>query len=64
MLHVHLSDTAKHIGDVLSIGALIGALLSWLPAITAVLVAVWTLMRMVESYQQIKLNHRKLRGRE
>lgn len=64
MLVPHLSDTAKHIGDVLSIGTLVAALLSWLPAITAVLVAVWTVMRMIESWQQIKLNDRKLRGRE
>jgi hypothetical protein len=60
----HLSDTAKHWLDVLSVGALAATLLDWLPGVTAVLVAVWTVMRMVESYQQIKLNNRKLGGRE
>jgi hypothetical protein len=57
----HLSDTAKHWIDALSLGALLATLLDRLPAITAVLVAVWTIMRMVESYQAIRLNHRKFR---
>lgn len=57
----HLSDTAKHWIDALSLGALLATLLDRLPAITAVLVAVWTVMRMIESFQAIKLNHRKLR---
>jgi hypothetical protein len=57
----HLSDTAKHWIDALSLGALVATLLDRLPAITAVLVAVWTILRIVESWQAIKLNHRKLR---
>ena len=57
----HLSDTAKHWIDALSLGALVATLLDRLPAITAVLVACWTVMRMVESYQNIRLNHRKFR---
>ena len=57
----HLSDTAKHWIDALSLGALLATLLDRLPAITAVLVAVWTVMRIAESYQNIRINHRKLR---
>ena len=58
----HLSDTAKHSIDFLSLGALVATLLSWLPAATALLVFVWTAMRVFESYQNIKINARKLRG--
>lgn len=60
----HMSDSVKHIVDVLSLGALVGTLINILPAMTAALVLVWTAMRCVESYQAIKLNHRKLRGRD
>ena len=60
----HLSDTAKHAVDALSIGALVATLFDYLPGVTAVLVFVWTGMRIYESYQAIRLNGRKLRGRE
>jgi hypothetical protein len=60
----HLSDTAKQVGDVISIGALLASLLSWLPAVTALLTAVWVVFRLIESWQNIKLNNRKLRERE
>ena len=60
----HMSDSVKHIVDVLSLGALVGTLINILPATTAALVLIWTGMRIVESYQAIKLNHRKLRGRD
>ena len=63
MFH-HLSDTAKHWLDALSIGALLATLLDWLPGMTAALVFVWTAMRIYESYQAITLNNRKLRGKE
>ena len=58
----HLSDTAKHWIDALSLGALVATLLSWLPAATAILVFSWTVMRIYESYQNIRLNARKLRN--
>lgn len=59
---VHLSDTAKHWGDAFSVGGCVAMLLGWLPGITAILVAVWTLMRIFECWQNIKLNQRKLKG--
>ena len=58
----HLSDTAKHVVDALSVGALVATLFDWIPGVTAVAVLIWTAMRIVESWQSIKLNHRKLRG--
>lgn len=60
-MFAHLSDTAKHWIDALSLGALVATLLDKLPAITAVLVALWTIMRIYESWQNIRLNDRKLR---
>lgn len=60
----HMSESVKHVVDLLSLGALVGTFVSLLPVGTAILVAVWTIMRIVESYQAIKLNHRKLRGRD
>jgi hypothetical protein len=66
---VHLlSDTAKHTGDALSIGAIIASFFSWLPQVSALLAVVWFAMRIMESRQQqkinaqlIELNNRKLR---
>ena len=60
----HMSESVKHLVDLLSLGALVGTLINILPATTAALVLIWTAMRCVESYQAIKLNHRKLRGRD
>lgn len=60
----HISEPVKHGVDLLSFGALLGTLVNLLPAFTAILVAAWTIMRMVESWQSIKINHRKLRGRD
>jgi hypothetical protein len=57
----HLSDTAKHWIDALSLGALLATLVDVFPAATALLVFVWTAMRIYESWQNIKLNARKLR---
>ena len=59
----NLSDSAKHAGDALSIGAIIGTLFSFLPQISALLAAVWFLLRIVETLQSIKLNSRKLRDK-
>jgi hypothetical protein len=61
MIPHHLSDTAKHWVDVLSMGALVTTLIGWLPAATALLVFIWTAMRIYESYLAITLSRRKLR---
>lgn len=55
-----LSDTAKHWGDVLSIGGLVASLLGWLPGVTALLVMLWTGMRVYECWLSIRLKQREL----
>lgn len=58
----HLSDSVKHAVDVLSVGALVGVLLSWLPHITALLVAAWTILRIYETMLNVRIARKKLRG--
>ncbi len=60
----HLSETAKHWIDALSLGALVATLINALPAITAILVAVWTIARLYETYLAIRLKHRELARKE
>jgi hypothetical protein len=60
----HLSEPVKHLGDVVAGATLLATLLSWMPAIGSVLAVVWVAMRIFESWQNIRLNDRKLRGRE
>lgn len=60
MILSHMNETSKQIGDVVSIGWLIAIFVSNLPTITALLVLVWTLMRIYESWQNIRINDRKL----
>ena len=58
----HLSEPVKHAVDLLSIGAVVAALLNLLPAITALVTLLWISMRVIESWQNIKINGRKLKG--
>ena len=58
----HINETAKHAVDALSIGTLIAALVDWAPKITVILVALWTVMRMYESWQNIRINNKKMGG--
>lgn len=44
-----LSDTAKHIGDVISVGAVVGWIFSLLPSIATLLTVIWMLFRVIES---------------
>jgi hypothetical protein len=64
----HLSDSAKHLGDNLAIGAFVASMASWVIAntpliagATSLLVAIWTIMRMFESWQNIRINARRLK---
>ena len=61
ILNEKINEPVKHVLDFLSVGAVVAALLQWVPAATAVLAFVWTSMRVFESYQQIKINNKKLR---
>jgi hypothetical protein len=56
-----MSEPVKHIVDALAGVTLLATLLSWLPAIGAVLAVIWTALRIFESVQNIKINNRKLR---
>ena len=50
----HISDTTKHVGDLLSVGALIGVLVQALPALTALLTCIWVSVRLYEGILSIK----------
>lgn len=39
----------KHVVDALAVGATVGALVDWLPAIAALLSILWTLIRIYET---------------
>lgn len=45
----HLSDSAKQVGDALSVVTVVGTLMQYLPAIAALLTIVWTLIRIWET---------------
>ena len=55
-----LSETAKHWGDALSVGGMLAILIGVLPALTALLVAVWTCLRIYECLLSIRLKRREL----
>lgn len=44
-----IPEGGKHLLDALSIAALLGTLVSWLPAIAALLTIVWTAIRIAET---------------
>ena len=45
----HLQETEKHLLDAAAIGAWIGALAGWLPAVAAGLSIAWTVIRICET---------------
>ena len=60
----HLSDGTKHLVDGGAALTALAAFFSILPQATALLGFIWFALRIFESYQNIRLNGRKLRGRE
>lgn len=48
--------------DAISIGSLVIAFFHVLPQITALLAAIWFILRLVIGWQEYRLNARKLRG--
>lgn len=56
-----LSEPVKTTADLLSVGAFIATLMSWLPAATIFLSFVWICLRCFESWQNVRLNARKLK---
>jgi hypothetical protein len=59
-----ISDPVKHGADALAGVTIIATLLSWMPAIAAVLAVIWTGLRIYETLQNIRLNNHKWRGRD
>jgi hypothetical protein len=45
----HLNESTKHVLDGLSLVTVLGTLMSWLPAVAALLSIIWTLLRIYES---------------
>lgn len=45
----HVPDTAKQLGDLVSFAALLGSLVSMLPAVASVLTIIWTGIRIYET---------------
>jgi hypothetical protein len=45
----HLNEGTKHFLDGLSLLTVLGTLMSWLPAVAALLSIIWTVLRIYES---------------
>jgi hypothetical protein len=45
----HIPEQTKHIGDALSVFTVLGALMSWLPAVAALFTIIWTGIRIWET---------------
>ena len=55
----HLNESTKHILDGLSLITVLGTLMSWLPAVAALLSIIWTALRIYESKTVQKLLGKK-----
>ena len=55
----HLSEGTKHVLDGLSLVTVLGTLMSWLPAVAALLSIIWTVLRIYESKTVQKLLGKK-----
>ena len=49
-----LPEQVKVVGDVLSVGVVVGTLIKILPAIAAAFTIVWTIMRIVDEWPRFK----------
>ena len=56
-----LSETVKHWLDFISVGALIAVIVDILPTVTALLVLIWTALRIYECFLAIRLKRKELR---
>lgn len=45
----HVSESAKHVGDVISVFTVLATLAAWLPPLAALFTIVWTSIRIWES---------------
>lgn len=52
-------ETAKHVGDAMSVFVVVGAIVNWLPPVAALLTILWTGIRIYESRTVQRLIHGK-----
>lgn len=54
----NMSESAKHVGDAVSVVTVVGALVQWLPAVAALFTIIWTTIRIYETETVQKLLNR------
>ena len=54
MIQTQISDNAKVIGDVASIGTVIGTIAGWLPAVAALFAIAWSMAQLLMNWDKIK----------
>lgn len=54
----NMSESAKHVGDAISVVTVVGALVQWLPAVAALFTIIWTAIRIYETETVQKLLNR------
>lgn len=54
----NMSESAKHVGDAVSVVTVVGALVQWLPAVAALFTIIWTAIRIYETETVQKLLNR------
>jgi hypothetical protein len=60
----HVSGPVKHAADAISVSTLVATIVGWLPGITALLVAIWTVMRIYETWLSISEKREARRARQ
>lgn len=45
----HISETAKHLGDAISVVTVLATLAAWLPPLAALFTIIWTSIRIYET---------------
>lgn len=55
-------EQLKHIGDALSVGTVLGALMHWLPPLAALFTIIWTAIRIYETKTVQKFLNRFRKG--
>lgn len=48
-MSMHVSESAKHLGDALSVVTVLATLAAWLPPLAALFTIVWTSIRIYET---------------
>lgn len=48
-MSLHVSESAKNLGDALSVATVLATLATWLPPVAALLTIIWTSIRIYET---------------